>query len=121
MEQTILLADDEATLLRLFSHVLERAEYATLSASSSVEAETLFAEHADEIGALVLDVNLPPDGAEQVLETVSARSPELPVLIVSGKPLEGALAVEVGRRSNLHFLAKPFRPMELLAWVEALP
>ena len=121
MEQSILLADDEDTLLRLFSHVLERAGYATVSASSSTEAEALFAEHADGIGALVLDVNLPPEGAERVLETVLARSTELPVLIVSGKPLEGSLAAEVGHRSNLHFLAKPFRPKELLAWVEALP
>ena len=121
MDRSILLADDEDTLLRLFSHVLERAGYATISAASSTEAETLFAEHADEVGALLLDVNLPPDGAEQVLATVSARSPELPVLIVSGKLLEGSLATEVQSRSNLHFLAKPFRPMELLAWVEALP
>ena len=121
MDQSILLADDEATLLRLFSHVLERAEYTTLSASSSTEAEALFAEHADEIGALLLDVNLPPEGAERVLETVLARSPEIPVLIVSGRLLEGSLAAQVEHHSNLHFLAKPFRTTELLAWVEALP
>ena len=121
MDQSILLADDETTLLRLFSHVLERADYTTFSAPTSTEAETVFSEHADEIGALVLDVNLPPEGAQRVLDVVLARAPELPVLIVSGKPLEGALAVEVEHRPHMHFLAKPFRPTELLAWVEALP
>ncbi|MEE3328358.1 MAG: response regulator [Myxococcota bacterium] len=121
MTRCILLAEDEATLLRLFSHVLEREGYTTLSASTSTEAEALLAERGDEIGALLLDVNLPPEGAEQVLKTVSAHCPELPVLIVSGKPLEGALAAQVELFETQHFLAKPFRPAELLTWVEALP
>jgi DNA-binding response OmpR family regulator len=117
----ILLADDETTLLRLFSTVLERAGYVTLEAASSTEAASLFSQHADEIEALVLDVNLPPDGAETVLEGVLARRPEMPFLIVSGQPLEGALASEVAQSTTGHFMPKPFRPSELLAWVEALP
>ena len=121
MDGTILLADDEATLLRLFSHVLDREGYATISASSSTEAETLLAERGDEIGALLLEVNLPPEGAEQVLKTVSAQCPGLPVLIVSGRPLEGALATQVELSESQDFLAKPFRPTELLAWVGSLP
>ena len=117
----ILLADDETMLLRLFSTVLKRGGYVTLEAPSSTEAEALFSQHADEIKALVLDVNLPPDGAEKVLEGVLSRRPEMPFLIVSGQPLEGPLASEVAQSPTGHFMPKPFRPSELLAWVEALP
>lgn len=117
MALQILLADDEAAILRLFSQVLERAGYSTLSAASSTEAVQFFSQQADEIGALVLDVNLPPGGASEVLEAVLARRPELPFLIVSGKPLEGHLAAQRERHQG-SFLLKPFSSNELLAWVE---
>lgn len=117
MAPQILLADDEAAILRLFSQILESAGYATLSALTSTEAAELFSQRADEIGALVLDVNLPPGGAEEVLEVVLALRPELPFLIVSGTPVEGHLATQLERHQGT-FLLKPFRSKELLAWVE---
>jgi DNA-binding response OmpR family regulator len=117
----ILLADDEEPLLRLFSTVLKSAGYGTLEASSSTEAMMLFSQQSEAISALILDVNLPPDGAEKVLEGVLALRPEIPFLIVSGKPLDEPLASQVATSPTRHFLAKPFRTAELLAWVEALP
>lgn len=117
MAVQILVADDEAAILRLFSQILDRAGYSTLSAATSTEAINLFSEHADEIGALVLDVNLPPGGAEDVLEIVLARRPEVPFLIVSGTPVEGPLETQLENHRGT-FLLKPFRSKELLGWVE---
>ena len=121
MDSQILLADDEPTILRLLLNVLENAGHSTLTASSSTEAVDIFLQQTDQIVALVLDVNLPPGGAEEVLEAVLARRPEIPYLIVSGKPLDEPLASQVAQSPTCHFLPKPFRTAELLAWVEALP
>lgn len=117
LASTILLADDEDQILRLLTHVIEREGYSALTACSSTEAIEVLSERAEEIDALVLDVNLPPGGAEGVLAAVWNLRLEIPSVLVSGGPLDGVLEEYVSRR-KADFLQKPFRPQELVDWIE---
>ena len=116
MDSLILIIDDEVAILKLFSQFLTSMGYRTITAENSVEAIERFEENAEEIKALVLDVHIPPAGASNFLDSVADQLTGIPLLLVSGKPLES------GRNANMEelggtFLPKPFGPKKLLAWV----
>lgn len=115
--KTALIVDDEDPLLRLMVRVLERAGYATWSASDGVEAARIFNEHSSEIDLVLLDVIHPPGaGAIDLLPALLAEKPDLDVILMSGDELPDSLEktrVSIGGR----FLRKPFAPKALLRMV----
>ena len=119
MAETILIVDDEPPLLRLLIRVLEREGLRVLSAQDGEAAVELFAEHADEIDVLVLDVIIPPKGAAQVLDAVLERKPDLALVLTSGDRLEPDLRQRLQERGGV-FLHKPFLPRLLLRTVREM-
>ena len=89
MAQRVLVVDDDANVLKLFSRILSNGGYTVRFVASG--GETLRALETDgPFDLLVLDLCMPkPDGLE-VLRQVHAQYPGLRILVVSGY-LEGAL------------------------------
>lgn len=115
---TLLVVDDEPSLLRLLTRVLERQGYILLTASDGNQAIDLFDKHLETIDGVVLDVVIPPNGIGEVLQhMVSARS-DLAVILSSGDAPDPALSACLETHGGA-FLRKPFLPKALLQLVES--
>ena len=115
---TILVVDDEPSLLRLLTRVLERQGYTLLTASDGNQAIELFDKHLATIDGVILDVVIPPDGIGDVLmHMVSARS-DLAVILSSGDVPDSAVSECLEAHGGV-FLRKPFLPKALLKLVES--
>lgn len=116
--ETILLVEDETSLLTLNKTVLEDCGYRVLEASTGVAAREMWDQHKTDIDLLLTDVVMPGgmNGCE-LAKGILAERPDLPVVFVSGynkDVLDGSLKIEYG----FNFLAKPFRPNDLLKTVD---
>jgi DNA-binding NtrC family response regulator len=114
---TLLVVDDEPQLLRLMVRVLERGKFRVLSASDADEAMGLVEAHQHEIGLVVLDVILPPNGIDDLLEHLISRHGEVPIVLTSGDTLDDAMREQLEACRGV-FLRKPFMPKLLLQTVQ---
>jgi len=116
---TILLVEDEESVRGLVERMLVSMGHTVLSAGSGGEALRLFEEHP-EVDLVVTDVVLPGGmNGSDLAQIVRQRAPEVPVLLVSGYPLNVDLDQKLGQ-SELFYLEKPFTAEELAAKIEAM-
>jgi DNA-binding NtrC family response regulator len=110
---TVFLVDDEGQILRLLTRVLTRAGHTVITAEDGDEARKVWAQHADAIDVMLLDVVIPPHGGVEVLDEVLERRPGLPFMLISGEQIDESLRdrVEAAQGS---FLRKPFHPDTVL-------
>jgi two-component system OmpR family response regulator len=114
---TLLVVDDEPQLLQLMVRVLERGSYRVLAAKDGDEAMSLLEAHQREIDLVLLDVILPPNGIDALLERLGERHGGVPVVLTSGDTLELSMRERLEACGGV-FLRKPFLPRRLLQTVE---
>jgi signal transduction histidine kinase/ActR/RegA family two-component response regulator len=114
--ETLLVVEDETSVLRVTKRILEQAGYRVLSASTLIQAIAVARSTAGPIELLVTDLVLPDGGGRDVAERVAELRPEIRVLYVSGYTDDPALRHGISA-SEVEFLAKPFAPDRLLARV----
>jgi DNA-binding response OmpR family regulator len=112
--ETILLVDDEETVLRFSSRVLTKHGFGVLTACSAEDA--LLAAEGQSVHLLLTDVMMPGMNGWQLAEALLARRPSLRVLFISGYA-EDVLAANVGLVAGAAFLGKPFKPKALVTKV----
>ena len=111
MSGRVLLAEDEARLARMIAFKLGRAGFETVIAGDGAEALEL--SRTQDFDAAVLDVMMPVMDGFQVLKSVKAEKPSLPVILLSARGQERDVnhGMELGAA---YYLAKPFKPDELV-------
>ncbi len=113
---TLLLVEDEEGVRRLTVRALENAGWRVLVAPSGDLALQLLAREPHPPRIVVTDFVLPGmDGAE-VVRSIRAVHPNMPVILVSG--YAESAAREGLPDSDLFFLAKPFTLRQLLEAIE---
>jgi CheY-like chemotaxis protein len=115
----ILVADDEPLLQRLVERVLEGAGFPVVATG---DAETAVRRVADatrtpRIGAVVLDVSMPPFGGDEALSRIVAVRPDVGIVVTSGMAPDARLFDAIERHAGV-FLPKPFSPEALLRAVD---
>jgi signal transduction histidine kinase len=110
--ETILLAEDEESVRRLATMVLERNGYRVISAPDGTAALDAAAAHDGPIDLLLTDVIMPGLNGRQLADRFASVHPETRVLFMSGYAGE-ALSAQGVLDSSVAFLAKPFVPAEL--------
>ena len=128
---TVLVVDDDVTVLVLCQKILEQAGYSVLSASGSSEALKICKGRTESIDVLVTDLVLPPPeftfassdnefphvhGHELAFRALRMRA-NLRVILMSGN-MENELAGYGIRKGSLPFLSKPFDPAALVTLVK---
>jgi two-component system cell cycle sensor histidine kinase/response regulator CckA len=113
-EKTILVVDDDPTILKFVSGVLN-GQYNVLVAKSGIEAIQRSEEFTDEIHLLLTDFSMGPMTGIELATKLTAQRPNIKVLMMSGFP-EGMLVLNEG----WHFLAKPFVESQLRTLVTGL-
>jgi PAS domain S-box-containing protein len=82
--ETILLVEDEPTILRMTQMMLERKGYSVLPAATPVEAIDLAKAHADKIHLLMTDVVMPEMNGRDLAGQITALFPDIQLLFMSG-------------------------------------
>lgn len=111
MSATVLIVDDEATLLSFLERILADEGYETLVATTLAQAEQqLETRHVD---ILLLDLALPDGDGLSLLERITRQRANLPVIVLTAF---GAVhsAVQAMKLGAFDYLTKPFDTSELL-------
>jgi signal transduction histidine kinase/CheY-like chemotaxis protein len=116
--ETILLVEDEPSLLELAHCTLQQLGYNVLPCTGPDEALRTFGEYQSRIQLLVTDLMMPRMNGAELSARVLALSPGVPVLFSSGYGED--LAKHGIVDDGLHFIAKPYRPRELAAKIRQL-
>jgi len=105
--ETVLLAEDEASVRKLSERVLTAAGYHVLAACDGAEALSIADKHQGEIHILVTDMIMPRVTGASLAEQLVAKRPTMRTLFLSG--YTGSGVVQGGMLpSGADFLEKPF-------------
>jgi two-component system cell cycle sensor histidine kinase/response regulator CckA len=115
---TVLLAEDDEVLRRLMSQVLQRNGYHVIEGESGERALELADELDGAFDLLLSDVVMGAMNGRELAATLQSRLPALRVLLVSGTQDASVVADLAPGQSA--FLAKPFKPSELIDSVHEL-
>ncbi|MGA2295273.1 MAG: ATP-binding protein [Acidimicrobiales bacterium] len=115
---TILLAEDDRRLRQLMVQVLEHSGYLVLEADSGELALELARDFEGPIDLLLSDVVMALISGDELAQALQATNPDLLVLLMSGSADASLLERLLPGTSS--FLAKPFRPSELVAEIRGL-
>ena len=110
--ETILLVEDDPSLLLLSREALSELGYRVLGTSDGGEALRVVDREKDRIDILVTDVVMPGMGGRELGTRVRRDFPRLPILYVSGYTRDFDL-VRGSDRTGIHFLEKPYTPLAL--------
>jgi PAS domain S-box-containing protein len=117
--ETLLVVEDEPSILELSSMILKQCGYTVYSAESPEKALRLAAAEPGRIHLLVTDVIMPGMSGKDLRDKLQSVRPGLKCLFMSGYDKDVFGAQEV-RESALHFLQKPFSRRELAGMVRVL-
>jgi DNA-binding response OmpR family regulator len=115
--QTILIVDDEATLLNILCMVLEKAGYQVITAEDGIEALNLLDGHRPDL--VLLDDMLPHLSGGEVCQKIKndPRFQGMPVILYSA-------GARVRDRNYIRQIkadaavCKPFKPQDMVKTVE---
>ncbi|MDG4475635.1 ATP-binding protein [Thiovibrio frasassiensis] len=105
--ETVLLVEDEATLLHLGKTILQRLGYTVLAASTPMAAIELAQEHPGEIHLLITDVVMPEMNGRDLAKRLVSLRPTMHCLFMSGYTAN-VIAHHGVLDTDIHFIQKPF-------------
>ncbi|HDS16772.1 MAG TPA: response regulator [Proteobacteria bacterium] len=82
--ETVLLVEDEVSILKLVKAILERLNYRVLAAETTDQALNLAERHAGEISLLITDVVMPVMNGRDLAEQLRRQYPAMKAMFMSG-------------------------------------
>lgn len=110
--ETILLVEDEPTILRLGRRMLESLGYTVMAADTPGGAIRLAEEHTGEIHLLMTDVIMPEMNGRELAKRLLSLYPNIKRLFMSGYTAD-VIAHHGVLDEGVHFLQKPFSKKDL--------
>jgi len=115
---TVLVVDDEPTILDVVGRYMERAGYETHRAADGPEALRLAGEHRPDL--VVLDLMLPGiDGIEVMRRLHEEPGPRIAVIMLTARGEESDRLIGLDQGAD-DYVVKPFSPKELVARANAV-
>jgi DNA-binding response OmpR family regulator len=116
----VLVIEDNAHTAYLLQFMLQRVGYDVIVAVNGRDAMSVI-ENLTPVDAILLDLMLPYVSGYQIIRELkeNTRWQHVPVIVLSGKVLEQDIVKALDLGAN-DYVAKPFKPQELLARVRRL-
>jgi CheY-like chemotaxis protein len=105
--ETILLVEDEPSILRMTRMMLERKGYTVLSAATPAEAMEKAKNHSGTIDLLMTDVVMPEMNGRDLSEKITDHYPDIRLLFMSGYTAN-VIAHHGVLDDGVTFIQKPF-------------
>jgi len=113
---TILLVDDEETVLTTATRILGKAGFAVLTARDGSQALDAFRQHASEVVCVLLDLTMPQMSGEVTFRELRRLQPGVRVILSSGYNEQDVVQRFAGKQLTA-FIQKPYSAAGLLACV----
>jgi PAS domain S-box-containing protein len=111
--ETILVVDDEASILAITSQTLLAFGYKVLTASDGADAVAVYAQNRKKISVVVSDIMMPTMGGLAMIRALNRIDPGVKIVTSSGLDSNGNIGEEFSANVR-HFLAKPYTARALL-------
>lgn len=114
---TVLVVDDEPSLVTLLTYNLKKSGFDVVSATDGSSAITTLAEQPIDI--MLLDVMLPGKSGVEVTRELRAEKNRIPIIMLTAldEEVDKILGLEIGADD---YVTKPFSPREVIARVRAV-
>jgi PAS domain S-box-containing protein len=107
--QRVLIVEDEATLREALLEVIQEWGYEVLQAGDGEQAMALLTENKADVDLIISDLVMPEMGGVAFIRALRQRNWQVPVLIMSGHPLEQDMDL-LKSAGVSHVLPKPLHP-----------
>jgi len=111
--ECVLVIDDEASVRSITSHTLEAFGYRVVTAVDGAEGVAKYAQHMEEIDAVLTDMMMPVMDGAAAIRTLSLLNPAVKIIAASGLSTKGDEA-EAASGGVKIFLPKPYTASALL-------
>jgi PAS domain S-box-containing protein len=111
--ETILVAEDDASLNELIKIVMESFGYSVITAKDGEDAITKFIASKERIHLVMIDMIMPKKNGKEVSEVLRKTSPDVKILFLSGYTMD-IIKDEDLTESGFEFIHKPISPQDLL-------
>ncbi|MCE0498319.1 MAG: PAS domain S-box protein [Methylacidiphilales bacterium] len=116
--ETILVVDDEASIRTITSQTLQAFGYRILTAADGANAVVIYAQHRNEIAAVLTDMMMPIMDGPATIHALMRINPEIKIVAVSGLNANADVA-KASKAGVKHFLTKPYTAGTLLKTLRA--
>jgi len=117
--ETILVVDDEASILTITSQTLQAFGYRVLTAANGAAAVAVYAKHPDEIAVVLTDMMMPIMDGPATIHALLQFNPNVKIIAASGLNTNGSEA-QFASAGIKHFLTKPYTAGTLLKSIRAI-
>jgi PAS domain S-box-containing protein len=117
--ETVLVIDDEASILTITSQTLQAFGYGVLTAADGAEALAIYAQRKDEIAVVLTDMMMPILDGLGTIRALLRINPKIKIVAASGLNAKSGV-VEATGGSVKHILTKPYTAGTLLKTVRAI-
>ncbi|HGY55767.1 MAG TPA: response regulator [Caldithrix abyssi] len=105
-----LIVDDEESLREIIAEVLSFLDIECYSAEDGNKAIELVKSKADDIGLVLIDLNMPVLSGEETYQQIKPYLNGCPIIFMSGY---SDSQLDQNLREKVHFIKKPFTIMQL--------
>jgi two-component system cell cycle sensor histidine kinase/response regulator CckA len=117
--ETILVAEDEKSLLDLVQGLLQSKGYRVIPATDGQQAMELYEEHRGEIALVLTDIGLPRLSGWEVCRRITQLDARTKIVVASGY-LDPQAKSELGSSAARDFIHKPYLPEEVLTRIRGV-
>jgi CheY-like chemotaxis protein len=111
--ETVLVIDDEASILTITSQTLQAFGYRVLTAADGAEAVAIYAKHENEIAVVLTDMMMPVMDGTAAIHALTQINPAIKIVTMSGLDPNRSV-VNLSGVGAKHFLIKPYTAATLL-------
>src|SRR5512139_198820 len=115
MPEKMLIIDDEEIVLKSCRKIFEAEGFEVVTTTNPQEGLKLVSQKSFDV--ILVDWMMPGFDGMDVVEEIDKRSPNSAMVMISGYPSVGR-ATEAMKRGAMDYLAKPFRPEEIIEVVK---
>jgi len=111
--QTVLVIDDEASILTITSQTLQAFGYKSLTAVDGADGVAIYAQNVNEIAVVITDMNMPVMNGMAAIRALLRVNPNVKIIAASGLNVNGD-AEKLVEMGVAYSLVKPYTAETLL-------